>query len=255
MTIRQHLMATLGLFWIGGCAVALILQTRVISHLPIAPGWLDAFVLGSTVFGYHFAHRHRAYQTAAWLLGGLSGLCFFWLDRVTQFSALGPLLLWGAYYGLRWPGRAGLRRLPVAKPVVIALTWAWVTVWLPAQQFLWPFFVARAAFIFALALGYDLVDLAYDQRRQFVTLVNQIGPRHTYLLIINALILAAGSIGLLFAQNQLPLTVAAPIWATYLLAALTLLRIVHSTWPVVWQKAGIDALMVLQALVVWLVAR
>ena len=95
-----------------------------------------------------------------WLLAIGAGLCFLYVDRPTQWSVLGPALLWGAYYGLQPPGRAGLRTLPAAKPVVIALAWTWVTIWLPARQLLWPMFAARATFIFALALAYDLADLA-----------------------------------------------------------------------------------------------
>lgn len=93
MTIRRHLTAIFGLFWIGGCALALMFQTRLMFHLPVSPSWLDGFVFGNTVFGYHFAHRQEGYRAAAWLLGGLGGLCFFWLDRTTQFIANLPFAI------------------------------------------------------------------------------------------------------------------------------------------------------------------
>ncbi|MEO6036763.1 MAG: hypothetical protein ABIQ93_00030 [Saprospiraceae bacterium] len=255
MTIRQHFTKLFHLLWIGGCALALVFQTRLMVGLPVTPGWLDGFVFGSTVFGYYCTHPTRTYRGLAWFLAGGAGVCFLFLDRDTQWSALGPGLLWGAYYGLRRPGRAGLRTLPAAKPVVIALVWAWVTIWLPAGQLLLPIFVARATFVFALALAYDLTDLAYDQRHHLVTLVSRMGERKAYYLIYAALGLATLFIGLDFLLKNIPLAIAVAIWATYLLTALSLRFIIDSTAKVAWQKVAIDALMILQALLVWLALR
>lgn len=252
MTIHPHFKAVFHLLWISVCAWALLLQTRLMFHLPTTPNWLDGFVFGSTVFGYHFTHRQRGYRLVAWILGGLAGLCFFWLDRTTQLLALGPLLLWGAYYGLQRPGRFGLRRSPVAKPIVIALTWAWVTVWLPTEQLLGPFFIARALFVFALALAYDVADLTYDQQRNFKTLVGQVGQEHAYWFIYIALMVAALCIGAGYFQQNISLTVAIAIWATYGLTVLMLRRILESPLAIVWQKVLVDGAMVIQAVAVWL---
>ena len=252
MTIRPAVTAFWRLIWIGSCALALLLQTRLMVGLPTVPGWLDGFVFGSTVFGYHCTHPRRVCRWLAWGLGAGGGFCFLWLDQATQFSALGPACLWVAYYGLRRPGTTGLRALPVAKPLVIALAWTWVTLWLPTGQPLWPIFLARTAFILALALAYDLTDLAYDRRYQLTTLVGRMGEQRSLRLIMAALTFAALTIGLGFFQKIISLPVTGAIWATYLFTALALPRILRSWSAVTAQKVAIDALMILQALLVWL---
>ncbi len=252
MTIHPHFRAIFHLLWISVCAWALLLQTRLMFHLPTTPDWLDGFVFGSTVFGYHFSHRQRGYRMVAWMLGGLAGLCFLGLDHITQLLAFGPTLLWAAYYGLQRPGRLGLRRSPVAKPIVIALTWAWVTVWLPTEQLLCPFFIARAFFVFALALAYDLADLTYDQQRNFKTLVGQVGQERAYWFIYIALTVAALCVAVGFFQQNISFAVAIAIWATYGLTVVMLRCILESQVAIVWQKVMVDGMMVLQALAVWL---
>ncbi len=252
MTIRQHFAALFSLLWIGACVLALVSQTRCMLGQTITPGWLDGFVFGSTVFGYYCTHPLRTYRYLAWALAGGAVICFFALDPFTQLLALGPAVLWGAYYGLQRPGRAGLRTQPVIKPVVIALAWAWVTIWLPAQDWLWPIFLARTSFIFALALAYDLTDLAYDRRYRLTTLVNQVGEQRAHQIIYLVLTFGALCIGLGFLQKNFPLSVAMAIWATYLITAISLRLILRTIPQVTWQKIAIDALMILQALLVWL---
>ncbi len=251
MTIWLRFTAFFGLFWIGGCALALVFQTRLLLHLPVSLNCLDGFVFGSTVFGYYCTHPRRGYRWLVWVLGGLGGLCFFGLDRTTQFLALGPALLWGLYYGLQRPGQGGLRRRPVAKPIVIALAWVWVTVWLPAQQWAWAHFVTRAAFIFALALAYDLTDLVYDQHYRLTTLVEKLGHRRAYLLIDSTLAVSMLCVAINFFQQKFSLAAAVAMWGSCLLTVFALRKIVGSTKSVFWKKAAIDALMVWQALAVW----
>jgi len=255
MTIRQHFAVLFSLLWIGGCALALVYQTRLMLGMPLAADWLDAFVLGSTVFGYYCTHPLRPYRLLAWVLAGLAGISFLFLPVNIQLLALGPAILWTAYYGLQRPGRSGLRSRPILKPTVIALVWAWVTIWLPAQQWLWPMFAARTAFIFALALAYDLTDMDYDQRYQLVTLVNRVGRRQAFRIIHLVLLVAALCIGLGFLHQDFSLAVAGAIWATYLISALVLRPILDSGASISWQKMTIDALMALQAVLVWLALR
>ncbi len=255
MTIRQHFTTLFNLLWIGGCALALVIQTRLMVGLPTTPGWLDGLVFGSTVFGYYCTHPLPGYRGLAWMLAAGAMGCFLMLDKTTQWLAVGPALLWGAYYGLQRPGRSGLRTLPAAKPVVIALAWAWVTVWLPARQLLWPLFAARATFVFALALAYDLTDLAYDRRHQLTTLVSKIGESRAHQRIYMALGLATMWVGFGFLLKIISLPVTIAIWATYLITPFALLWVLNSQAQVAWQKVAIDGLMVLQALLVWLALR
>lgn len=250
--------------WIGICALSMLAQTRLLLGLSLAPAWLDGFVLGSAVFAYSFTHSDRRVKAAAWLAGLLGGICFFmslfplaasasvlsW-----QWAAVAPAAMWLLYYGLRWPGNSGLRGVPVAKPLVVALAWGWVTVMLPAQPEQWGrvggILLGRSAFIFALALAYDVADLDYDRRHGLATLAGRIGMRKTFLLIYSALLLAVicccANTFLHVYDRQMAFALCASLalsagWLWFLFQ--------KADWHG-WQKLLIDALMVGQFLMVW----
>ena len=246
------------LCWIGICALAMLQQTRLLLGMPLQPDWLDGYVLGSTIFAYGFTHPNRRIKGAAWLAGLFGGVCFLWPAVEArhlvswQMLSVVPLLLWLLYYGMQRPGRAGLRGMPVAKPVVVGLTWATVTVWLPLPPESWAdgsfVFIGRALFIGALALAYDLSDLAYDRRRSFTTLAARIGPEKTFRLIDLVLLAAA----LCYVVNTF-LRIFSPAYTLALIASLALstwwLRyLMRATMRKDWQKILIDALMPIQFL-------
>lgn len=245
------------LFWIGACALAMLWQTRFLLHDAMPSPWLSGFVFGATVFGYNFATSHWR-RRAAWFIGPLSAFCFLKLSLTQQVATVIPVVIWMLYYDIRHPERSGLRKYPVLKPVAIAVSWAWVTVFLPLPftqwADVWALFVGRAAFIFALALAYDLCDEAYDRRQGFVTLVLQLGPRKAFRLIDTALLVAAACICLnmilhhytLPAGAALIFSLAVSRWIVRTLAALT-----H--WGD-WRKVGIDGLMIMQLVLVWAAA-
>ena len=243
------------LFWIGFCAVAMLAQTRLLLGGAPPSGWLTGFVFGATVFGYNYAApRYRRWP--AWGMGAAGAACFLKLTLVQQIVALVPLLIWLLYYGLHRPGRAGLRKFPALKPVAIAVAWAWVTVFIPLPPDQWTgaaaLFVGRAAFIFALALAYDLCDLAYDRRQGFVTLVLQIGPRASFRLIDAALLLSAVCVGVNVALQVYALPFALALLFSLALSAAA----IHWITPRLpwgdWRKAGIDGLMIVQLVLVWI---
>lgn len=189
------------LCWIGVCALTMLAQTRLALHAPLLPGWLDFYVFGSTVFAYGFTHPDRRRSVVAWL-AGIAGVFCFLIPIVRseavaawQWTALIPLLLWLCYYGLQRPGKAGLRGVPAAKPLVVSLSWAVVTVLMPLPPERWAeslfVFSGRALFIFALALAYDLSDIAYDRRHGLATLAGNLGANKTFRLIDAAFLAAS----------------------------------------------------------------
>lgn len=252
------------LFWVAFCALSLMAQTRLLLDQPLTPGWMDGFVFGGTVFGYHCTHPKRWFRSLAWGAGFLGGLCFLMplFDSPAsiggQLMALTPVFFWLAYYGFQRPGNAGLRGRPFAKPLTIALTWAWVTVLLPTTVDQWPsllfLVLGRAAFIFALALAYDLSDAEYDLRHGLSTLTRQLGFERSFELIYKSLALAGLCLGanLYFHIYELPkglgLLVSLGLSAWWLRFLLQ-----QKSWQA-WQKPLIDGLMVLQFLLVMFAA-
>lgn len=252
------------LFWVAFCALSLIAQTRLLLGQSTALGWMDGFVFGGTVFGYYCTHPKVLYRKIAWGAGFIGGICFlmplidsprsFW----GQLVGLVPIVFWLAYYGFKKPGNSGLRSQFLAKPLTIALTWAWVTVLLPTLPTQWPnlcfLLLGRAAFIFALALAYDLCDSDYDHRIGLKTLTRKLGFERSFVLIYTSLALAGLCVGVnLYLQiYEFPKALGLFIslgfsvwWLRYLLQ--------EKAWVAV-QKPLIDGLMVLQFLLVLLLS-
>ncbi len=242
--------------WTGLCAVAMLAQTRLLAPGRLHEGLaLTGYVLCATWFAYNFVSPVRWMRWAGWLSGVASGCFFLLLAPAVQAAAMGGGVLWVAYYGLQRPGNAGLRALPLLKPVVVSFAWAWTTVLLPVEVADWPnvvwMFAERMAFVFALALAYDLHDLAYDRRQGLPTLARRLDFRYTFWLMNTALSLSAGCVaGSFFLQNYaLWMTVA--LLFSLLLSALWLRFLFQKPEWAAWRKVGVDALMVGQFLLVW----
>ena len=242
-------------FWIGICAVAMLWQTCLLVGDALPSGWLAGFVFGGTVFGYNFS-ASPARRWPAWGLGLAGAICFLKLPVIQQGLALAPALIWWLYYDRRRAGRFGLRQFPAIKPVAIALAWTWVTVSLPLPPTQWTgttaLFVGRAAFIFALALAYDLCDQAYDRRHGLMTMVLQLGPRQSLRLIDAALVLSA----LCVCLNVVLRVYAWPVALALLFSLLIARQVIRYLAPQRqwgdWRKVGVDGLMVVQLVLVWL---
>lgn len=242
------------LFWIGVCAAGMLWQTSLLLDQTLPSHWLTGFVFGATVFGYNFAARGLRRLTA-WLMGGVGIFCFIHVSRVQQLATLAPFVIWMLYYDIRYPGRAGLRKYPAVKPLAIAIAWAWVTVLLPLPLQRWTdsavLFIGRAAFIFALALAYDLCDETYDRRKGLVTLVMQAGPHRAYRLIDTALLLAAVCVSLNFGLGVYSLDHTLALLVSIIAGRQLIRKITTLTGWGDWRKVAIDALMALQLLLIW----
>lgn len=247
------------LFWIACCSVSLLAQTRLLLGMPLELGWLDGFVFGGTVFGYHFTHPNQRFRIMAWGMGLLGGLCFLMIQPKTfgaHWIVLAPVLFWLAYYGFQKPGNTGLRGHPIAKPLTIALSWAWVTVFLPTPPEQWTdlffLFSGRAAFIFALALAYDLSDTAYDQRHGLKTLAGKLGTERTFALIYKSLLASGICVGINAYLGIYGISAALALLVSLVWSGLWLRYIWQQKAWEDWQKPLIDGLMVLQFLLVLL---
>jgi hypothetical protein len=250
------------LFWVAFCALTLMAQTRLLLNLCMTPGWLDGFVFGGTVFGYYWTHPNRWYRNIAWTAGFLGGICFL-VPLIhapnligTRMIVLMPVLFWLAYYGFQRPGNTGLRGLLFAKPLTIAITWAWVTVLFPTYYVqlssLGFLLLGRTAFIFALALAYDLCDTDYDLHHGLSTLTRALGFDRSFSLIYLSLALSGVCIYANFHFHIYDAPKAVALFASLGFSAWWLRYLLRNNAWKVWQKPLIDGLMVLQFMLVWL---
>lgn len=257
----QQLFAFFRLFWVAICALSLMAQTRLLLGMPLAPGWLDGFVFGGTVFGYYWTRPQKWHRFVAWGAGVLGAIFFLkhWNSGPKSMGELvlflAPVFFWLAYYGFQRPGNSGLRGRPFAKPFTIALTWAWVTVLFPLHQLLKPELVflllSRASFIFALALAYDLMDTEYDQQLGLSTLTTKLGLDRSKRLIYKSLALSGAFVFCNICWPVMPLSNALALVISLGVIAVFLHQILHQKGYRSWQKVWIDGLMVLQLIMVW----
>lgn len=244
--------------WTAVCAVAMMAQTRILIGEPGRSDLLTAFVLTSTLFAYNFVSRVRWQRWAAWASGIAAGWIFFWLPPTVQAGVVASGVLWALYYGLQRPGNAGLRARPLLKPFAVSASWAWVTVMLPVlnSELAWSdiwgktawMFAGRAAFIFALALAYDLHDLDYDRQRGLDTLARRLDFGNTFWLIHMVLTLSAGCVAANFFLKNYPSNMTAALLLSLVLSAAGLRVLFRKSERTAWRKVWIDATMVGQFL-------
>jgi 4-hydroxybenzoate polyprenyltransferase len=246
------------LVFIGTCAVALQAQTLLLLGKPISPDFLQGFVFGGAVFGYHCTQPVRWVRVLAWTAGFAGAACFLgWVMAGGNIlAALVPVVFWLAYYGFQRPGNQGLRTRLLAKPITVAFAWAWVTVLLPIDSAewgkVWWMFLERSAFVLALALAYDVSDEVYDRRFQLTTLAHRLSGKSIFLLI-NLGLASSGvfvCLGLFFGVYSQQMAVSLLLfllfsgwWVHFLLQ--------KNAWHS-WHKVLIDGLMLLQCALVLL---
>lgn len=144
-----------------------------------------------------YLQQPQIFFTLWTVAAGLMSLVFFLLlPRNIQFLALLPIVLSAGYALPFLPGKRRLRDLAYLKVLLVAFSWAWVTIILPAAQYdFWYnlpvciLFLARFCFILAIAITFDIRDLHIDQLQQVHTIPSQFGIKNTKLLALSFLIL------------------------------------------------------------------
>jgi len=170
------------------CAVALCYQTFTLLH--IQPGWLlYAFVFFSTLSSYNFYWFLSKYSfgiRAGFLsfliknrnyvfifCGAGSGMliCLYYIPNIQQHVAIAVLLTL-LYSMPLWPFKWAkyLRRVGVLKTILLAFTWAYVTVIIPAATVLHTqtfavisLMIARFFFVGMLCVIFDTRDIKLDK--------------------------------------------------------------------------------------------
>lgn len=205
-------------FWIGAAAAGLCWQTTWIWQGTFGDFLLPAFVFCATVTLYathrlvsaarlrsgqwqerfFYISRSSRWITAnALVAAALTLYIFFRLSRPIQWSVVLPGLLSILYVVPVIRGGKRVRDIHFVKIFLIALVWAWVTVYLPARQLglhlhdsFFLMFSERLCFIFAITLPFDVRDLLLDQAQSVKTLPAVMGIRPTRILGAGLLLLA-----------------------------------------------------------------
>jgi hypothetical protein len=169
---------------------------------------VSCFAFFGTIVGYNFIkydeltrvkkvvwHTHLKWVV---LLSFVSAVfCsyyFFQLNRLTQFAAIGTLLLTGFYTLPVVPKKTNFRNWSGVKIYLVALSWSIVTVLLPVlnsqvavNNSVWIYCIQRFLIVFVLMLIFEIVDLSNDALT-LQTIPQQIGVEKTkwlgYVLLI-----------------------------------------------------------------------
>lgn len=250
--------------WTAICAVAMVAQTQILIGEPWQNGVLTGFVLTSTLFAYNFVSQAGWQRWAGWTSGIAAGWLFWGLNPAVQAGVVASGVVWALYYGLQRPGNAGLRAQPMLKPLVVSASWAWVTVALPVLNTQWAgdairveaawMFAGRAAFIFALALAYDLHDLDYDRRRGLDTLVIRLDVKNSFRLIYLGLAVCGACVAVNFFLKNYSFKNTAALLLSLVWSAAGLRWLFRKPEKTAWRKIWIDATMVGQFILLALAA-
>lgn len=248
------------LCWIGLAAAAMTLQTQVLLGEAPTLGALVGFVFCGAVFGYNFAAPTPVLRWFAWLAGIIGGLFFLRLGTNSQLVALAPTTLLALYYGLKMPGtQAGFRSIFWLKTISIGLAWSWVTVLLPALEFLPEklgmvalLSAGRAAFICALALAYDLFDLEIDRAAGLCTLAGRLGISRTLAAMDGLLGVSSFFVATNWFLGNYENSVAVGLLVSLLISSIVLHWLVAQKRNSYWFKNIVDGLMILQFVAVLL---
>ena len=137
-----------------------------------------------------------------------------------------PAILAGAYV-IPIPGAGRrLRDLPLLKIFVLSITWAFLTVCVPAIStgnmevaVVLPMYIERIALIFALTIPFDIRDASADGKNGVQTLPNVIGFRNSKLTAVGALIISSAMSIYLYTTMTYPLEFTLGVTGIYLITA------------------------------------
>jgi 4-hydroxybenzoate polyprenyltransferase len=266
--------------WIATAALCLSFQTEflLLGHLSLRP--LHGFIFFGTIFIYS-THRlvslkriHRKdWQERFWYIARgqkwlyiytlfsllIATVFYLWLPPKIKYLLLLPGILSLAYVFPVLRGGRRIRDVHFIKIFLIALVWAWLTVWIPAfdlhlqtQLVLWPMGLERLFFVFAITLPFDIRDLLLDNQQSVKTLPGLIGMSATRRLAFSLLLGMLTMTGIATYQNWYPISAAIALLTSAALAMVLVYR-TNPDRSDLYFTGWLDGTMILQFLLVgWL---
>lgn len=267
-----------GSIFISCCTVALALETAVLLNISLHSAGFYGFLFGATLVQYnlHYMSKKTAVAGSTRLIWTLQHprlhryLLFFGilllLLSLTVFHpnhfyillALGAIATLYSFPVLPFVRKKRLKDYGLLKIITISLLWTLVTVWLPASNkgydptTYWLVFFQRFVFMFVLCLLFDVRDASIDAVSGIRTLPVRLGNERSYWIAFLSLGLFVLLSCIQFVYDR-QLRLLLPM----LLSALATGYVIHRTRRNQSDNmflAGIDGMMILQAVLVYLFA-
>lgn len=265
-----------GSIFIAACAVSFCMQTNILLDVPLNHFSFYCFVFGATLVQYnmHYLVKKSAVRNSerlAWslrnknihfilLAAGIILILFsffsFHLKHFAILICLGVIALLYSFPFIPFGKRKRIKDYGSFKIITLALLWTLVTVWFPVNDMdvnttLFIFvFIKRFVFMFILCLLFDVRDTEIDRKENINTLAVILGKKRSYflsyLLLIVFIIL---SFAQYFYLPQPGFLIAMLISAIATLATIEITKKNNSDFIYL---AGIDGMMILQSLLVYL---
>lgn len=252
-------------------------QTNLLLHLPFNTFSFYCFVFGATLVQYnlHYLVKTTAVQNSerlAWssrnkivhkiLLGcGILLILFsflsFHLHHFIILAILGTVAILYSFPVIPFGKKKRIKDYGFLKIITLALLWTLVTVWFPVNNF--PFeknifefiFLKRFVFLFVLCLLFDIRDIEIDRQENITTLAVFMGEKKSYLIVYLGLVLfIILSLLQFFYYDDTSILIAMMLSAAATFFAVELTKKTNSDFVYL---AGIDGMMLLQAMLVYLV--
>lgn len=262
--------------FIASCAVGLCIETNLLLGLPLNSFSFYCFVFGATLLQYnlHYSTKKIAVKNSERLqwsmknkkihfyllvIGCLLILFSFFSFHLKHFvilACLGAISFLYSFPFLRIGKKRRIKDYGFLKIVTLSLLWTLVTVWFPVNTMPvdnWLFmlvFVKRFIFVFILCLLFDLRDIEIDRKENINTLPVMLGKKRSYNLsyVLLVLFLALSFLKYLyFPQLAFLIGMAISSFITFLVIEQT-----KKTNSDFIYLAGIDGMMLLQAVLIYL---
>ena len=180
----------------------------------------------------------------------ISGYLFFSLFTFYELLYFSPLIAIALLYAVKVFGKS-LRDIPFIKIILIALSWAAVTVLIPAYinqespaNDAWILFILNFIYIFALVIPFDIRDLDFDEPEK-KTIPQLIGMRAAKYTAI-ALLIICGLLSFVLLKEAVFLI---PV---YIVSIVVLFR-VNDKRKEFFYACGIDGLILLFPFSTWII--
>jgi 4-hydroxybenzoate polyprenyltransferase len=262
--------------FVAGCAVAFCMETNILLGVPLNNFSFYAFVFGATIVQYnlHYIVKKVAAKDSArlrWslrnknihlilLIAGsfliLFSLFSFHLEHFFILFVLGCVSFLYSFPFLPFAKKKRIKDYGFLKITTLALLWTLVTVWFPVSGHAYDtglfifVFIKRLLFMFILCLLFDMRDIEVDNSEDIKTLAVVLGHKKSYTLSYLLLfVFVLLSVAQYFYFPQMRFLVPMILSAA---AAFVTIEITKKSNSDFVYLAGIDGMMLLQAILVYL---